>query len=185
MASSSITDRRPLPMAYDLVFDTKLSDTEGANYYYLDVLRQRASPRITSVSMRVDRGIGDFDSFRIVLMKFYPNLRRLKIVQNYSYGVAHTQTNFFDFILGVKLSEFIFEDCQSRFMQDLAMRPADLLDRMPDSSTYEFTSGTSGTPMTQTFTSGTKTLIWTDLIDYANNKVPLKYYKYQQSAIKN
>jgi len=83
------------------------------------------------------------------------------------------------------LSEFIFEDCQSRFMQDLAMRPADLLDRMPDSSTYEFTSGTSGTPMTQTFTSGTKTLIWTDLIDYANNKVPLKYYKYQQSAIKN
>ena len=152
-------------MAHHLEFGSELSNHEAFDSYYMSMLQHHGSPQITSITMEVDRGVGDFDILSGVLTEFFPNLRRLKLEQNYSYGPAASKADFLNFVSETKLMEFILKDFQSDFVADLAKSPTELLDYMSDGSTFKIVSGGDGDPVERVFTQGSKTLTWTDLVE--------------------
>jgi len=132
----------------DCLILNNLSSCEDSNEYYFDVLyrigygdSEDICPKleITSIEIDVDRGITDFDEFGTLLSDIFPNLRKLKISQNYSCGENTETKHFLNFVQLLNLKEFILEDLQSEFLDKLNVE--DLFAIMSDNSVYNITYG--------------------------------------------
>ena len=98
---------------------TDLTDDEFMDHNYITVLQEKESDEIEELDMQVNQGITRFTLMGGVLIRRYPNLKKLTIHQNYSHGSYATIDKFIDFLEGLKLEYFCLEDYQSEFITRL------------------------------------------------------------------
>ena len=106
-----------------LLINQQLSSNEQDNNYYIRILAGYISPKHTAIEFNVDKGV-NFTHLKVFLMP-YPNIRSLKIFQNYSNCDLN---QFINFLHSLRLNYFELEDCQSNFLE---IDPRDLINLLP------------------------------------------------------
>lgn len=154
----------------------ELYHSENSKENYIDVIMGddffEPNDNVISLSLKIDRGVTDFDLLSEVLSIKFPKLRKLKIDQNYSFGDNTHATNFLNFLQSLNLEEFILDDFQSSFLNQITID--NIFSVMPDKSTCIIITGNSNDD--SIIKSGkyikslqNKTIIWTSDRDIVLN----------------
>ena len=109
---------------------------------YLYVIYDNPNIDITSLNLGdIDRGVMDFEDFKITLLESFPKIKSLRWSQNYSFSVNGDKDlwiDFINFIKGMKLTELYLDDTQSSFFK--CFNRDELLNVMPINSKYTIIS---------------------------------------------
>jgi hypothetical protein len=114
-----------------------LSCCERSDTYYPLILYDNQSEDITSLEMEVDRGV-DFQ-FLLESLDYFPNLKTLKLKQNYANGKHVKFTDFIGFLENMSLEKFTLVDFQSEFLNGID--PFDLFCMLPNNCDYTIVYG--------------------------------------------
>ena len=112
----------------------ELYRSEDPEYNWMEYLYARSpDSTIRSLTLNVDRGIDDFLFFSELIDRAFPSLTELTIMQNYSPKECPA-SHFESFLFYRQFRTFVFEDCQSAFVDHIDF--GKIFDSMPNGASY-------------------------------------------------
>lgn len=112
----------------------ELYRSEDPEYNWMEYLYARTpDSTIHSLTLNVDRGIDDFLFFPELIDRAFPSLKELTLMQNYSPKDCPA-SHFESFLCCMQFRTFVFEDCQSAFVDHVDFQK--IFNSMPNGASY-------------------------------------------------